>query len=122
MELVGSEEDAGHLRNGYLDLAGCRPLSSSERTRNPAVEVVVPIRMTMTARLARGFPRQFMAIWENKRCIIRIHLLVPGGKRPTVSVNPVRSANCCSSHFQSRTLAPLLPPKSAVMSSEVAWG
>ena len=82
MELVGSEEDAGHLRNGYLDLAGCRPLSSSERTRNPAVEVVVPIRLTMTARLTRGFPRQFMAMWENRRCSIRFHLLVPGGKWP----------------------------------------
>ena len=54
--------------------------------------------------------------------LIRLHLLVPGGKWPTVSVNPVRSAKCWSSHFPSRILAPLLPPQSAVMSSEVARG
>ena len=28
----------------------------------------------------QGVPRQFMAMWENKRCSILFHLLVPGGK------------------------------------------
>lgn len=98
------------------------PLSSSDRTRNPVVEVVAPIILMMTARLTRGLPRQFMAMWENRRRSIQFHLLVLGGKGHTVSVNPVRSANCWSTHFQSRTLAPLLSPRSAVMSSEVAYG
>ena len=32
-------------------------------------------------------------------------------------VRPVRLANCCSSHFHSRSRAPLLPPASAVIKS-----
>ena len=28
----------------------------------------------------KGRPRQFMLMWENKRCSILFHLLVPGGR------------------------------------------
>jgi hypothetical protein len=28
--------------------------------------------------LVRGLPRQFLVIWENRRCSILFHLLVPG--------------------------------------------
>ena len=30
--------------------------------------------------LVRGLPRQFLVIWENRRCSILFHLLVPGGR------------------------------------------
>ena len=40
-----------------------------------------PIRkLTITARLNSGRPRQFSVIWQNIRCSILFHLLVPGGK------------------------------------------
>ena len=61
-----------------------------------------------------------MAMWENSRCSILFHLLVPGGKWHTVMVSPVRFASRCSSHFQSRRRAPLLPPASAVINSDCA--
>jgi hypothetical protein len=67
-----------------------------------------------------GWPRQLRLMYEKSRCSIVFHLLVPGGKWQVVMVRPVRLASCCSSHFQSRSRAPLLPPASAVMSSERA--
>ena len=75
----------------------------------------------MTDRLVNGLPRQLTAMWENRRCSILFHLLVPGGKCRTAIDNPVRLANLySSSHFHSRIRGPLLPPASAVISSEVA--
>src|ERR1700737_5213139 len=59
---------------------------------------------------------------ENSRCSILFHLLVPGGKWQTVISSPVSSASLCSSSFQRRTLAPLLPPESAVISNLPALG
>src|SRR5882757_4825432 len=35
--------------------------------------------------LVRGRPRQFMVIWENSRCSILFHLLVPGARCPVAS-------------------------------------
>jgi hypothetical protein len=81
---------------------------------------VVPIRLTITAKLTSGRPRQLRLMYENSRCSILFHLLVPGGKWQTVILRPVRFASCWSSHFHRRTRAPLLPPASAVMSSERA--
>ena len=51
----------------------------------------------------------------NSRCSILFHLLVPGGRWVTVIFRPVSLAKRCSSRFQSFTLAPLLPPQSAVI-------
>ena len=46
----------------------------------PVVVVVLPIRSTIIRWLFSGRPRQFMVIWENSRCSILFHLLVPGGR------------------------------------------
>src|SRR5207245_1364302 len=83
--------------------------------RRPVAVRVAPIRFTMTARLTSGCPRQLRLMYEKSRCSMVFHLLVPGGKWLVVMVRPVRLASCCSSHFQSRSRAPLLPPASAVM-------
>jgi hypothetical protein len=41
-----------------------------------------------------------MVIWENSRCSILFHLLVPGGKWQTVISKPVSAAKAASSAFQ----------------------
>ena len=48
--------------------------------RSPASVVVLPIRLTTTSWLTSGRPRQFWVMWQNIRCSILFHLLVPGGK------------------------------------------
>jgi hypothetical protein len=47
--------------------------------------VVFLIKLTTTSWLTRERPRQFWVMWENRRCSILFHLLVPGGKRPTLT-------------------------------------
>ena len=47
-------------------------------------------------------PRQFIVIWENSRCSILFHLLVPGGKWQTVTASPVSAAKSASSAFHNR--------------------
>ena len=47
-------------------------------------------------------PRQFIEIWENRRCSILFHLLVPGGRWHTVISRPVWSASGASSVFHNR--------------------
>jgi len=42
--------------------------------------VVAPMRLTIVSWSTSGFPRQFMLMWENRRCSILFHLLVPGGR------------------------------------------
>jgi len=44
-----------------------------------------------------------MVIWENSRCSILFHLLVPGGRWQMVMVSPVSAASRVSSIFQART-------------------
>src|SRR5512132_3400625 len=39
---------------------------------------------------------------ENRRCSIRFHLLVPGGRWQTVMLRPSSLANACSSRFHRR--------------------
>src|SRR5258708_4540486 len=92
---------------------GYVPRSNSHRTRRPAAVRVAPIRLTITARLTSGCPRQLRLMYEKSRCSIVFHLLVPGGKWLVVIVRPVRLASCCSSHFHRRSPLPLLPPASA---------
>ena len=49
-------------------------------TVSPVLVVVEPIRLMIVTRLFRGLPRQLRVIWENSRCSILFHLLVPGGR------------------------------------------
>jgi hypothetical protein len=57
---------------------------------------------TVTSWLVNALSRRFMVIWQNSRCSILFHLLVPGGKWQTVIVRPVWAANAASSAFHSR--------------------
>jgi len=41
--------------------------------------VVVPIDSTTISNVSNGVPCQFRVIWQNSRCSILFHLLVPGG-------------------------------------------
>ena len=50
--------------------------------------VVAAISLTITSWLTSGRPRQFFVMWENSRCSILFHLLVPGGKWQTVIARP----------------------------------
>ena len=50
----------------------------------------------------QGPARQFMEMWENSRCSILFHLLVPGGRWQTVMARPVLAARAASSVFHSR--------------------
>src|SRR5574337_1308101 len=69
------------------------------------------MRFTTTARLRKGWPRQFWVMWQNMRCSILFHLLVPGGKWHTLIFNPKSSAKPCKQTFHSRDrLLLLLPP------------
>ena len=66
--------------------AGSLPVSSSACTCSPVRVRVAAMVATTTSWLVNGRPRQFMVIWENSRCSILFHLLVPGGKWQTVIV------------------------------------
>ena len=81
----------------------------------PVCVVVLAISCTMTWCVSSGLPRQFWVMNANRRCSMRFHLLVPGGKCATVISSPIWSASACSSVFHSRTRTPLLLPQSAVI-------
>ena len=78
------------------------PVSSSACTCSPVRVRVEAMVATTTSWLVNGRPRQFMVIWENSRCSILFHLLVPGGKWQTVISSPVSAANAASSAFHNR--------------------
>src|SRR5712691_12243465 len=101
---------------------GYCPASRAAWMRSPVEERVLPMRLTITSRLSKGWPRQFAVIWQNMRCSILFHLLVPGGRWLTAIRSPVSSASRCSSAVHRRARALLLPPPSAVMSRSVARG
>jgi hypothetical protein len=61
----------------------------------------------MTSWLVSGRPRQFIEMWENRRCSILFHLLVPGGRWQTVIRRPVWAARVASSVFHSLVREPL---------------
>src|ERR1700677_4122818 len=77
---------------------------------------------TITSWLIKGLPRQLIEMWENKRCSILFHLLVPGGRWHTVIARPVSAASAASSVFHCRVRYPLEPPPSALISRRVALG
>ena len=60
-------------------------VSRTARTLRPVAVVVLEMRSTMTWWLVSGLPRRFRVIWENSRCSILFHLLVPGGRWATVT-------------------------------------
>ena len=86
---------------------------------SPFLVFVDPIRLTIVSILTSGFPRQFWLIYENIRCSILFHLLVPGGKWHTEISKFISTAKRCNSLFHSLTRDPLLPPPSAVISNFV---
>src|SRR5664280_2303607 len=98
------------------------PLSASAWTLSPPRLVVAPMSSTTTSWLLNGRPRQFIVMCANRRCSIRFHLLVPGGKWQTVIASPVCCASWASSHFHNRTREPFDPPASALISSRFAFG
>ena len=50
--------------------------------------MVLAISWTMTWWLTKGLPRQFWVMKANRRCSMRFHLLVPGGRWQTVMAMP----------------------------------
>src|ERR1035437_7694611 len=80
------------------------------------------MRLRIVSWLVRGLPCQFRVIWENRRCSILFHLLVPGGRWQTVMSSPVSAARVASSVFQVGRRLPLAPPESAVISNRPASG
>ena len=76
-------------------------MSSSAWTLSPVRVVVAAMVCTMTSWLVRGRPRQFIEMWENSRCSILFHLLVPGGRWQTVICQAGSVARAASSVFHS---------------------
>ena len=72
--------------------------------------------------LVNGRPRQFIEMWENSRCSILFHLLVPDGRWHTVIVRPVVAASSASSVFHCRVRYPLEPPPSRRSAAGKAFG
>ena len=62
-------------------------MSRTQSTVSPVAVVVLLIRSTMTWWVLRGRPRQFELMWENRRCSILSHLLVPGQCRCLSAAN-----------------------------------
>src|SRR5262245_12065719 len=65
------------------------------------------MRLTTTTRLTSGRPRQFSVMWQNIRCSILFHWLVPGGKWHTEMPRPVSSASRCNLHLPQPASAPV---------------
>jgi hypothetical protein len=68
----------------YSCLLILRPLgyavaSSQQWTSRPVLVRVELTKLTTTSCVTSGTPRQLRVIWQNSRCSILFHLLVPGG-------------------------------------------
>ncbi len=61
-------------------LAGYSRSSRRAYTSSPVLFVVAPIKLMIVSSETSGFPRQFIVMYENKRCSIRFHFEVPGGR------------------------------------------
>src|SRR3984885_5901686 len=114
--MAASSSSVISIPNGYL------LLSTSASMCNFVFVVVLPIRLTTVARLRKGRPRQFSVMWQNIRCAILFHLLVPGGKWQTEIANFNVSANSWSDTFHNRQRLVLLPPESAGTNNFAASG
>ena len=113
-----------HVRTSLLDgaLAYHSMMWGESDAATAAVDAPLPLQQTTTMRLVRGRPRQFSVMWQNRRCSILFHLLVPGGKWRTVKFMFNSVANPSSAIFHKRLRLPLLPPPSAVIIKRVARG
>src|SRR5947209_18920980 len=100
-----------------LTPVGYSAVSRAARTLSPSAVVVAPMRRTITSWATSGLPRQFWVTWQNRRCSILFHLLVPGGRWHTCSTSPVASAASGSATLHSRLPPHVLPPPSATTSS-----
>jgi hypothetical protein len=56
-------------------------------TVSPVAVVTAAMVLMMTSWLVSGRARQFRVIWENSRCSILFHLLVPGQCRCLSAAN-----------------------------------
>ena len=78
VELIPFDPQLLHLLLAYLEPLRYSFVSSAASIFNPASVRVLPMRLTITSRLRNGLPRQFSVMWQNIRCSILFHLLVPG--------------------------------------------
>jgi hypothetical protein len=83
--------------------------------------MVLAISWMMTSWLISGRPRQLRVMWENMRCSILFHLLVPGGRWRTWMGISSLVASSCRATFHRRQRLPLLPPPSAVIINSRAF-
>ena len=83
VELIAFDPHCGKFLVGDLDpslLGIFAQLRTNVKAYWPDFVVVLPIRLTTTSRLTKERPRQLFVIWQNIRCSIVFHLLLPGGK------------------------------------------
>jgi hypothetical protein len=88
----------------------------------PWTVTVAAIPGAASCFVIRGRAFQVRVTWQNSRCSILFHLLVPGGKWQAVTCSPACAAKTASWSFH-RWLTQLFePPASQVTSSRVARG
>ena len=80
LELVAADADLLKFLVAYLAPLGILAPSSQAWTSSPFDVRVEPIRFTTTSCVSKGTPCQLRVMWQNNRCSILFHLLVPGGK------------------------------------------
>ena len=102
MELLSLDREAVHLLIG--DLPGDRVAASVQlqSALSPVCVLVPPIRLTTTSRLTSGLPLQFSVMWQNIRCSILFHLLVPGGKWHTEMLSPILVRPVAATTYRTR--------------------
>ena len=83
---------------------------------------VAAMPATASSGVIRGRPRQVRVMWQNSRCSILFHLLVPGGKWQTAIRRPVSAARTASWSFHVWCRQSLQPPASQVTRIRVAPG
>ena len=72
-----------HLGARDDDAGGIAALIEFRFDAQAAVVRVWPMSATTVSKVRSGRPRQFCVMWQNSRCSILFHLLVPGGKCET---------------------------------------
>src|SRR5215217_5055719 len=102
MPVMPGERDSAKLGIGDLDPGRVGPAVKLSVDLQACTGRVAPIKSTTTSWETSGRPRQFIEMWENRRCSIRFHLEVPGGRWHTVTARPVSAASLPSSTFHSR--------------------
>jgi hypothetical protein len=89
---------------------------------SPSLVTVAAIPATASPAVIRGRARQVRVTWQNRRCPVLFHLLVPGGKCMTSVRSPVPAARTASWSFRKWLRQSLAPPASQTISSRAASG